>query len=156
MFDLRRLFHLRSQDWDPRRADREPRPGSGRVRLLAIIPGSDDQTAIRRIAVDHGWDVSFAGSSATAQTLLEREPAPLVVICDRDLPNEYWRAVVAAMASQAPCVLLASRVADGYLWEEVIKHKGYDVVNKPFEAAQLRRLVSAAESRAHWRGRLPA
>ena len=61
------------------------------------------------------------------------------------------RDVLAKIASQpqAVCVLLASRVMDDYLWHQVIRHHGYDVVAKPFQPEELRRAVTFAWS---WRG----
>lgn len=159
MFDLKRLFRRRTTAREPG-GSKAPATAAqlNRIRLLAITQNDDDRAAMRRIADDHEWQVLFAASSSSARQLLEREPAPLVIICDRDLPGEDWRYVVAVMASlsDAHCVLLASTVVDDYLWEEVIKHKGYDVVIKPFEAGQLGRLVAFAESRARWHTRLRA
>ena len=54
-----------------------------------------------------------------------------------------------AALPQAICVLLASSVADQYLWNQVIQHHGYDVVIKPFQPEDLRRAVTFAWS---WRG----
>jgi DNA-binding NtrC family response regulator len=121
------------------------------VNLLAITRGAEEEESLRRIADSLHWDVSIAGSSAEAIQLLRDRPMPLV-ICDRDLPGEDWRATVAEIAARRDvlCVVLASRVIDDYLWDEVIKQRGYDVVSKPFEADQLRRAVTFAWSWKRW------
>ena len=121
------------------------------VRLLAITRGEEEKAGLRRITTDLRWKLSIAESADEALQLLGDEPLPLV-ICDRDLPGEDWRATVARIASRRDvlCVVLASSVVDDYLWDEVIQQRGYDVVSKPFEADQLRRAVTFAWSWKRW------
>jgi CheY-like chemotaxis protein len=120
------------------------------VKLVALTQNPDDSADLRRIAANYGWTVSIVGSSDAALAALNEQPTPLV-ICDRDLPGEGWREVLARIAAepQAVCVLLASSVVDDYLWRQVIRHHGYDVVAKPFQPEELRRAVTFAWS---WRG----
>jgi DNA-binding response OmpR family regulator len=151
MFDLRRLVHMG-------RSTRQPIPGQNRrtlslnepVELVAIIQNPYDSETLRQLASIYGWRVSIVGSSDAATALLREQPTPLV-ICDRDLSGEAWRDVLAKLAAQpqAVCVLLASSVIDDYLWHQVIRHNGYDVVAKPFQPEELRRAVTFAWS---WRG----
>ena len=121
------------------------------VRLLAITRGHEEEASLRRIAADLQWRLTIVGSSAEAIARIGDEAMPLV-ICDRDLAGEDWRAVVASIAARQDvlCVVLASAVVDDYLWDEVIKQRGYDVVSKPFEADQLRRAVTFAWSWKRW------
>lgn len=151
MFDLKRLAHMgrftRQPAFEPARrtlALGEP------VKLVAITQNPDDAETLRQIAAGYGWRISIVGSSDAAIALLKEQPTPLV-ICDRDISGEAWRDVLAKVAAlpQAVCVLLASRVVDDYLWNQVIRHHGYDVVVKPFQPEQLRRAVTFAWS---WRG----
>jgi len=151
MFDLKRLIQMG-------RATHQPASGpSGRtlsavepVTLVAIMQSRDDSEALRRIAASYGWGISIVDSSTAAIASLNKEPAPLV-ICDSDLSSEAWHDVLAQVAAQpqAVCVLLASRVVDDYLWNQVIRHHGYDVVRKPFQPEELHRAVTLAWS---WRG----
>jgi DNA-binding NtrC family response regulator len=149
MFDLRRLVHIG-------RSSRQPTPGPGTlsprepVKLVAITQNPDDAEMLRRIASDCGWRIAIVGSSSAAIASLNDQPTPLV-ICDRDISGESWHDVLEKIAAlpQAVCVLLASRVVDDYLWHQVIRHHGYDVVAKPFHHEELRRAVKFAWS---WRG----
>ena len=151
MLDLRRLVHMG-------RSTRQPAPGPAGVtlspgepiKLVAITQDPDDAETLRQIAFDCGWRISIVDSSSAAIASLNAQPTPLV-ICDRDLCGEAWRDVLAKIAAlpQAVCVLLASRVVDDYLWHQVIRHHGYDVVAKPFRPDELRRAVKFAWS---WRG----
>jgi hypothetical protein len=54
-----------------------------------------------------------------------------------------------AVLPQAVWVLLASSVVDTIYGGQVIRHHGYDVVNKPFQPEELRRAIVFAWS---WRG----
>lgn len=151
MFDFRRLVHKGKPE---RQTARGHALGKGytteSVKLVAITEKSDDSVALRQIASDYRWRILIVGSSDAAITALNEQPTPLV-ICDRELASEDWREVLAKIAAlpQAVCVLLASRVVDDYLWRQVIRHHGYDVISKPFRPEELRRAVTFAWS---WRG----
>lgn len=151
MFDLRRLVNIG-------RSGRLPSPEQGRgaasavepVKLVAITQRADDSATLQQIAEDYLWRISMVASSDSAIAALTEQSTPLV-ICDRDLADEDWRDVLVKIAAlpQAVCVLVASRVVDDYLWRQVIRHHGYDVVTKPFRPEELRRAVTFALS---WRG----
>jgi len=151
MFDLRRLVHIRRST---RQTTVEQTIGSlspgEPVKLVAINQNAGDSETLRQIAASYGWKIAIVGSSDAAIALLKEQPTPLV-ICDSDITGEAWSDVLGKIAAlpQAVCVLLASRVVDDYLWKQVIRHHGYDVVVKPFQPEQLRRAVTFAWL---WRG----
>ena len=68
-----------------------------------------------------------------------------VILYDRDLPGRDWREALPLLAQAGP-VILTSRVNDQYLWEEVIRHGGYDVLAKPLQDDQIVRFVNLAWS----------
>ena len=151
MFDLRRLVHIGRSARDPGDDPAPRNVESGEpVKLVAITQNPDDAETLRQIASRCGWRISIVDSSGAAIVSLNDQPTPLV-ICDRDLSGEAWRDVLAKIAAlpRAVCVLLASSVVDDYLWNDVIRHHGYDVVAKPFQTDELHRLVTFAWS---WRG----
>jgi DNA-binding NtrC family response regulator len=121
------------------------------------MQNTDDSETLQELAASYGWRISIVGSSDAAVALLKEQPTPLV-ICDRDLTGEAWGDVLAKIAAQpqAVCVLLASRVIDDYLWQQVIRHHGYDVIAKPFQPEELRRAVTFAWSWRGWAYRHPA
>ena len=152
MFDLKRLVHmgrLPRQPAAPRHIEGRP-PSAEPVKLVVITQNQEDSEALLRIADVYGWRISIVDSLDAAIAVLSEYPTPLV-ICDRDLPGEAWRDVLAKITAlpQAVCVLLASSVVDDYLWRQVIRHHGYDVVDKPFQPEELRRAIVFAWS---WRG----
>jgi DNA-binding NtrC family response regulator len=150
MFDLRRVVHMgrSTRRAIPKEVSRTS--SNEPVQLVAIIQDPDDSKSLEQIAASYGWKISIVGSSDAAVAFLKEQPTPLV-ICDRDLSSEAWSDVLGKIAAQpqAVCVLLASRVADQYLWNQVIQHHGYDLVVKPFQPEELRRAVTFAWS---WRG----
>lgn len=152
MLSLKRLFRWGSTYKGPTTEPACSCVPVDHLQLLAVTRSEHDAAALHGIAVGEGWSVAVVSSSTEAVDFLSRRPAP-VVICDGDLPGEDWRQVISTIASQprVVCVLLASRVVDEYLWDEVIKHRGYDVVTKPFKAEELRRAVTFAWSSEQWR-----
>lgn len=120
------------------------------IRLLAVTQDAEEWRRLREIADTSNWLLLWARSCDAAVELIQRDSISLV-ICDRDVPGEDWRAVVRRIASLQPpvCVLLASSVCDEYLWKEVAQHGGFDVVAKPFDPDRVARAVKLASS---WRG----
>src|SRR5690349_13134502 len=132
MFDLRRLVHMgRSTRHPVPEPARITLPSAGPVKLVAITENSNDAKTLRQIASNCGWKILIVESCGSAIASLNDQPTPLV-ICDRDLAGEDWRDVLVKITAlpRAVCVLLASSVLDDYLWHDVIRHHGYDVVSK--------------------------
>ncbi len=69
-----------------------------------------------------------------------------VVLCDRDAPGGVWWQTVQTLAPgpHRPCILLVSRVVDDYLWNEVIRRGGYDVLPKPLREEDVVRAIKLA------------
>ena len=69
-----------------------------------------------------------------------------VILCDRDLAASNWREALAKLVATAPGshVILASRVNDDQLWQEVIRLGGYDVLTKPFQQERVMRSINYA------------
>src|SRR5260370_41517849 len=97
--------------------------------VLAIAASPTDSMKWQRIFDSAGWTIVCTNTVEEAL----RHPAPIVV-CDRDLEGADWREAIQQLARgpERRCVILASFVADDYLWEEVIHCGGYDVLPKPF------------------------
>jgi DNA-binding NtrC family response regulator len=91
------------------------------------------------------WEMRRAESCLDALVILHRDP-PRVLICEQHLPDGTWRDIL-AMASAVECpppVIVTSRLADDYLWAEVLNLGGYDVLAKPFDRQEVRRTVTLA------------
>jgi len=115
------------------------------VTLLAILRTAAERATLEQIAAPSGWTLHLTDSYEQARALLAAAAIPLVVV-DRDLPGADWRQLVPALAGlpHAPCILLASAVADEYLWLEISRHGGHDILPKPFEREAVTRVVTFA------------
>jgi DNA-binding response OmpR family regulator len=77
--------------------------------------------------------------------LLRDQPMP-VVITERDLPLGDWKDILAAiqLLPHPPLLVVTSRLADEYLWTEVLNLGGHDVLAKPFQAVELQWVLESA------------
>lgn len=115
------------------------------IHVLAITNNETDKELLSNIAAGAHWDLSLADSLDAAIEVLLRQRIE-VAICDRDLPGVDWRELLRTISDTGDAVstLLASRVCDDYLWQEVVRYHGYDVIIKPFERAKTMRTVALA------------
>ena len=69
-----------------------------------------------------------------------------VVLCDSDLGGTAWKEVLehTSHLPDPPPVIVTSRIADEYLWAEALNLGAYDVLAKPFDAAEVERTLSMA------------
>jgi DNA-binding NtrC family response regulator len=126
------------------------RRASEAIRLLALTRDAEGWKPLNTIAEAENWTLFWAHNSALAREVIARYSIPIVV-CDRDLPNEDWRVVLAGFSELSPpvCTLLASQVADEYLWREIVHNKGFEILTKPFDPEKVIRTVRFAWT---WRG----
>jgi len=99
---------------------------------FAVITADDDfYLRLEQIATAYQWRIKRALSADEAQALIRTQPTP-IVIYDSDSNEGDWRGALRRMndLSAHPCVLLASRVADDYLLQEIVRNHGYDLLPK--------------------------
>jgi CheY-like chemotaxis protein len=121
-----------------------------RIPIVALVVSPEDRKILTSIS-DHGsLEMHFAESRVEAWDAVNRLNSP-VIVYDRDWPNAEWRTTVQTFASspKRSCVILASRVADDYLRQELIRCGGYDLLAKPFRADDVARAFKLALS--YWR-----
>ncbi len=138
------LLGLDKSDATPAHKQGDVDPG---VALLVITRDTDLYAGISEIASRWKWtvcqqpEISFRPDSGTAIA-----PSFSIVIYDGDSTNGNWKeAFVKLKATEGdPCILLASRVSDPYLWNEVIRRGGFDVIVKSAGREQLVRTLRFA------------
>jgi DNA-binding NtrC family response regulator len=115
--------------------------------VVALVVSHHDREVLTSISGRESLEVHFAESREEAWDAVNRLSAP-VILYDRDWPNAEWRTTVQAFASapQRSCVILASRVADDYLWQELVRSGGHDLLTKPFRADDAARALKLASS----------
>lgn len=119
--------------------------------VLAIVSLERDRQALRRIASTARWKLTLTESCEEAIEVLGRNRRVPVILCDRDLPGLSWQQALDHLLTKAPgsCAVLTSPVNDEYLWSEVIRRGGYDVLTTPFEEEAVNRSIHRAWS--YWK-----
>jgi FixJ family two-component response regulator len=117
----------------------------GSIAVAALVMDERDRASLSTLEVQDQWHLRFEDNHSW--NALSKLESP-IIIWDRDLSSEDWRQVVHMLASlpQKPCVLLLSRVVDDYLWNEVVRVGGYDVLSKPLKEMEVLRVVRLAWS----------
>ena len=109
--------------------------------MLAIMGSPRDQTTVADFARSEGWGLTLVSTLAQGISYAGRRAVP-VIILDRDLDDDDWRCTVHlfAQTQPKPCIILVSSVMDSYLFDEVVKQGGFDVVAKPIQTDEIRRV----------------
>jgi DNA-binding NtrC family response regulator len=112
--------------------------------LMVVSNEVEDQHSVRSV-LNPAWELYGAGGVGEALSLMRRH-RPRVVICERTLPDGDWHDVFADLQNQpySPAFIVASRHADERLWAEVLNLGAYDVLLKPFDNAEVARVVEMA------------
>jgi len=94
---------------------------------------------------DTRWKLSHCASVQSARQRLKRSISP-IVICDCDLGQDGWIGLLRDFGDSpaAPSLIVTSRLADDRLWAEALNLGAYDVLAKPFDAAEVVRTLSFA------------
>jgi DNA-binding response OmpR family regulator len=130
----------------------EVRKGEITTEVAAILQSPADQKTVKECAQAAGWHLTLADSVESAMSRAESASLALWIL-DRHLLEVDWRPYVRMIAHtrSQPCVLLASQVVDRYLFEELTRYGGFDVVPTPIGAGQLLRLGRLAIT--YWKSR---
>src|SRR5690242_3048386 len=112
------------------------------MNILSLSPCASDHGYLADILP---WRVLRASSLPGAMQLLRRRQIG-VVVCERDLPPYSWKDLLVEIAAlpKAPLVIVTSLHADDYLWAEALNLGAYDVLPKPFDAAEVKRSMNMA------------
>lgn len=121
--------------------------------LLAVLSNPNERQLLSDLSHENSWSLTLAETLEQAR-LQVRNLRLAVVLLDRDLDPADWRPMVRSFTCMqpTPCVILASTVADHYLFEEVIHQGGYDVVSKPLKMEEVRRITRLALT--FWKSRV--
>ena len=114
----------------------------------------DDAANLSAILEGTPWALNEAAIRAEAVRIVRETSVP-IVLCDRDVGAGPWQETMAALiaARRGACVILLSIVADQYLWDEVIRLGGFDVLTRPFQKEQVLAMLMFAYT--HWKTSWP-
>jgi DNA-binding NtrC family response regulator len=115
-----------------------------------LVVSEQDRSVLTAICGHEPLDMHFVESCPEAIALAQQLIAP-VILFDRDWPETEWRIAIEKLAAlpHGACIILMSGVADDYLWQELIRRGGYDVLAKPLRTDAAARALKLALS--HWR-----
>jgi len=121
------------------------RPSLGSITVIGLVTSDGDRRLLASICSRNRWHLLFTDTCEDARLALHKLQAP-VILCDRDLPGRGWRETVEDLASSPhrACIILVSEVVDTYLWNEVVRTGGYDVLSKPLREDDVVRAVRLA------------
>jgi DNA-binding NtrC family response regulator len=125
-------------------------PTDRTVSVLAVSPYDEDHSCLRTIFSHSNWRIYHANDCRDALSFLGRNRVA-VLVCEEDLPDGSWRDLLESISGGASTALLivTSRHAGDSLWAEVLNLGGYDVLSKPFDRAEVTRIISLAW--LHWK-----
>lgn len=115
--------------------------------ILVASPWSDDHRRLSDILEKSDMLPRVQGveSVQAAMAAVRMVPMP-VAIAECELPDGTWRKLLDEFQqlAAAPMLIIASAHADDYLWAEALNLGAFDVLAKPFDAAEVTRVVSWA------------
>ncbi len=122
------------------------------VPLLVVSSDERDHSSLRRI-LSNEYQLHRATGRREALSFVRRH-RPGVVVCDQVFADGDWRDLLHDLQheQQMPPLIVSSRLADDRLWAEVLNLGGYDLLNKPFAASEVSRVVNLAAHRANKSG----
>jgi DNA-binding response OmpR family regulator len=124
-----------------------------KTRLLSISDSPADHKALHR-ALDHKqWQLITAHTCRSAIRRLSKGVD--AVFTESSLPDGTWKDILnhTMLFANPPQLVVTSRLADAYLWSEVLNLGGFDVLAKPLDEKEIRQVLDAIV-RYHVRGRL--
>jgi|SRR5579871_221616 len=129
---------------------RRLRTGSqAQITTLGVSPLPENHRALMRIFARARWPWDAVPTIAQAGSWMAQRGPPSVIICERDLPDGSWKHLFNETQALPvpPKFIVSSRLADEYLWAEVLNLGGHNVLSTPFDAREVAYVVRyAAES----------
>ena len=119
--------------------------------VLSVGSQNEDNASLEGI-FESGWTMIVSSTVAMALSVLRGIPIP-IVIYDCDVHLGPWKEMLdqLSLLPDPPLFLVTSRLADERFWAEALNLGAWDVLAKPFEAAEVIRIVGVA--RQHWQDR---
>jgi FixJ family two-component response regulator len=118
-----------------------------RIPIVALVVSEHDRTLLTGVSNLVPLEIHFVESWEEAYTVANDLTAP-VILLDRDWPDTQWKVIVQTLAASAhhACVVLMSGVADDYLWQELVRRGGYELLPKPLRSGDVIRVMKLALS----------
>jgi len=121
-----------------------PEAATPRSILLCIGSNPEEYKALRRMIDPSAWQVISANTCRNGIRRIAK--GVQVVLCECNLPDGSWKDILNRIVDMEmpPQLVVISRLADAYLWSEVLNLGGFDVLAKPLVATEVRQVLEAA------------
>jgi len=128
-------------------------PADKTVAVLAVSPHEADHVCLRGIFSHSNWRISSVKTCHEVVRFLQTNRMA-VLVCESELADGDWKNVLESLSllPLPPLLVVASRNADDNLWAEVLNLGAYDVLSKPFDRAEVTRIISLAW--LHWKDQM--
>ena len=117
------------------------------ITILLASERDDDYRTLQALLQDTKWNAARALSWGEVSSFCCREVSPVVLV-DRHFQGSDWRFTLSWLLNATTancCLILLSDVSDPYLWNELVQHGGFDVLARPFEQAEVHRILAFAQ-----------
>ena len=126
---------------------------SEQMTILVVSPRDEDHLALQDIIGNSNystWILFTARDLVSALALLQQHEI-VVVVCEQNLQPGTWKDVLEKIngISNAPSLIVTSRLADWHLWAEALNLGAWDVLAKPFDLSEVIRSIQSASRRWH-------
>jgi FixJ family two-component response regulator len=114
--------------------------------VLLASERDDDYQTLHALLQDTKWSVARALFWGEVSSFCGCVVDPVVLV-DRHFQGSDWRFTVSSLLNLKAncCPILLSDVYDPYLWNELVRHGGFDVLARPFERSELIRTLAFAQ-----------
>jgi DNA-binding NtrC family response regulator len=115
------------------------------ISVLAVGSVEEDHRDFRKIVKDLPFRVSVRRDFRGAAALLDRQQFGIVV-CDCNLPDGGWTDLLEKISKEPepPLLIVSSRLADDFLWAEVLNLGAFDLLMTPFNRQDVRHVLTTA------------
>jgi DNA-binding response OmpR family regulator len=126
---------------DPERASEHAAP----PKVLSVSADETDHLSLKHLLAGIPCHVVASDTCDAALQKLSLGDIS-VVVCDAKLPDGTWLDILDWIrdSSKSPPLIVTSRLADEYLWAEVLNLGGFDVIAKPFSAPEALHVLEMA------------
>jgi DNA-binding NtrC family response regulator len=132
-------------DSDGAKTGRRRRPVRTKPAVLVVSPLLEDRVTLSQMLAGLGLNVHVARNVRESLNHLSSQQTA-AVISEDVLPDGDWKNMLDGLArlSAKTNLVVTSRLADDALWAEVLNLGGYDVLAKPLDTDEVRRIVASA------------
>jgi len=114
--------------------------------LLAVPACREERDFLRNVFSASGWKIHLAQTFQEVRSAIREQGVGVLLSESRFSDGHCWKDLLGEIRrlEVPPMLIVTDRLADERLWAEVLNLGGYDVLLKPFDPAELLRVVSSA------------